>query len=274
MSMPIKCYQLAFVIASLITLPGFVASDKVEGPVKSYTQGKEIVLTVNKLPMIFRITEQTKFLDGVGKEWPRLADPKDGIWSLSETVTVKFNKSGTENLAEYIQFPYGVVDPCEIKEGDTPPEPNGKMPELKVKPGSKMPDFSLKTFTGKALTNKSLRGKVVVFDFWATWCGPCKMMSPIMQKLHTKYSKRGLVVVAPSMDDNISLAKDYAKEHKYTFEFASAGTLPKTLAVSGIPLVLVVDQKGIVRHVEPGFSDSTEATLMKQVEKLLTGGKK
>ncbi len=268
----------AFLLAVAFTAFASIASaDTAEGSVKTYSKGKELVLNLKNKPVSFKLTKDTKFMDVVGKEWPGLDDPKHDLWSLSQSVTVKFHKVGAQNVADYVQFPYGVVDPSLRDKGDgqAPAQaPEGMEPELKIKPGSQMPEFSFTTFRGKKLSKNSLKGKVVVIDFWATWCGPCKMMSPVMEKLHRDFAKKGVTVIGASTDENISLAKDYVKEHKYTFDFASAGKLPDVIGVSGIPLVLVIDQKGVVRHIHIGFEKSSEAALKKEVSSLLAGGAK
>ena len=60
--------------------------------------------------------------------------------------------------------------------------------------GRAMPAFSMKTITGTSLTNANTKGKVVLLDFWASWCGPCKLASPTMQSLHKSHAAKGLLV--------------------------------------------------------------------------------
>ncbi|MFN3683546.1 MAG: TlpA family protein disulfide reductase [Fimbriimonadaceae bacterium] len=140
--------------------------------------------------------------------------------------------------------------------------------------GKAMPSFRMSTVDGKTLTNASLKGKVVLIDFWATWCGPCKMASPSVQRLHEKYAKRGLVAIGANVweqGDSKKKAADYAKEHKYTYTFThSNDELAKTLKVNGIPTFLLVDKKGVVQMVQVGFDPkSTEAELEKAIQRLL-----
>src|ERR1700735_2737100 len=95
------------------------------------------------------------------------------------------------------------------------------------------------TIKGKRLTTKQLRGKVVLFDFWATWCGPCKAASPAMDQLQKHYGKDGFVVIGADVLENApgpSGAKNYAKSHGYgyTFTYDNNG-LARTLNINTIP---------------------------------------
>jgi cytochrome c biogenesis protein CcmG, thiol:disulfide interchange protein DsbE len=138
------------------------------------------------------------------------------------------------------------------------------------------PAFSVRDLDGRELTSASLRGKVVILNFWATWCGPCRVASPIMQQLHDKYGERGLVVIGANMAERDKdrkplktkdKAEEYAKEHKFTYMFTYANDdFAKACQVSGIPTMLIVDRKGVVRKVQVGagpnlFKDLETAVL-------------
>lgn len=125
------------------------------------------------------------------------------------------------------------------------------------------PAFKLTTVDGKVLTNASTRGKALLIDMWATWCGPCKAASPTMQKLHTTYAGKGLMVIGAIVMDGKGAelktkAAGYKKAHKYSYHFATGGDpLAEKMGVRGIPFFVFIDKKGIVREVKMGFSAST-----------------
>lgn len=129
--------------------------------------------------------------------------------------------------------------------------------------GKPAPAFKLTTIDGKVLTNASTKGKAVIIDMWATWCGPCKAASPTMQKLHSSYSGKGLVVVGAIVMDGKGAelknkAAGYKKEHKYTYAFATGGDpLAEKMNVRGIPFFVFINKKGIVADVKMGFSESS-----------------
>lgn len=135
--------------------------------------------------------------------------------------------------------------------------------------GKTLPKFAMKGTDGKAITSASLRGKVVLIDLWATWCGPCKLASPTIQKIHDKYAKRGVVVIGANTDASAPEVKAYMKEHGYTYKFATGaqGFLDSTGA-PGIPFFVVLDKKGKVIGQELGFTPGLTGTrLSKAIDK-------
>jgi thiol-disulfide isomerase/thioredoxin len=134
------------------------------------------------------------------------------------------------------------------------------------------PAFRLSTLDGKTLTNQSLKGKVVVLDFWATWCGPCRQVSKIMQTLQAKYAKKGVHIVCVDVKEQ-GPSKDavvkYKSTHGYTYDFSvENGKLDKVMNVATLPVVVVIDKAGNIayRHkdltgLEAGVKSAIEAAL-------------
>lgn len=138
--------------------------------------------------------------------------------------------------------------------------------------GKKLPAFTASTVNGKKFTNANLKGKVVIMDFWATWCGPCKAAAPALQSLHKKYASKGLLVIGANVwEQNPKTAVPaYIKEHKYAYTFTLGNeALAKTLGITGIPTMLIIDKKGTVKTVVGGYSPSIESILEKAVKPLL-----
>lgn len=147
----------------------------------------------------------------------------------------------------------------------------GQGDALKGKP---FPSFKMTDTAGKVHTNASLKGKVVLVDFWATWCGPCKAASPAMQKLHEKYAKQGLVVIGANTferpADRKGAAAKYQNEHKYGYTFTSENDdLAKKLGVQGIPFFVFIDRQGVVREVVTGYGGGSDEKFEATVKKLL-----
>jgi thiol-disulfide isomerase/thioredoxin len=136
--------------------------------------------------------------------------------------------------------------------------------------GKKMPAFTMKDTNGKTITDKSLKGKVVLVDFWATWCPPCVAASPTMNKLHAKYAKQGLVILGANVSDRPGAAVKYKNEHKYAYTFTTGGEkLANSLGVRGIPAFFFVDRKGVIQDVQTGFGPELEKQFEGTVKRLL-----
>jgi cytochrome c biogenesis protein CcmG/thiol:disulfide interchange protein DsbE len=132
--------------------------------------------------------------------------------------------------------------------------------------GKPISAFSMRDLSGKTHTDKTLRGRVVLIDFWATWCGPCKKASPIMERLHKTYGKRGLTVIGANVEgidgDASKLVRDYRAKHKYTYTFTVGNEdLGSKWNVEGIPTFILIDKKGIVRQVQVGTGPSWDKNL-------------
>ncbi|MER3495459.1 MAG: hypothetical protein C4320_00670 [Armatimonadota bacterium] len=143
--------------------------------------------------------------------------------------------------------------------------------------GRPLPAIKMVTTDGKTITNASLKGKVVILDFWATWCGPCKVASPVMEELHNKYKSKGLMVIGANTSENSNAeaaAANYKKQHGYTYTFTKkndqlASALMTKLKSDGIPLFIFVDRKGIIRETVMGYAPSMKKSFDTMVQRLL-----
>ncbi len=142
------------------------------------------------------------------------------------------------------------------------------LPAHAAETGKPLPD--LKGF-GLEGDVPATRGKVVLLDFWASWCGPCKKSFPAIEEIHRAYKGRGLTVLAVSVDENAAAMKAFLKQHAVTFPVArdAKQKLVEAVKVSAMPTSLLVDRRGVVRFVNTGFRSDTEAKLRKQIEELL-----
>src|SRR6201981_2292573 len=133
--------------------------------------------------------------------------------------------------------------------------------------GSHLPEFSLKDLRGNLLSSADLRGKVVLVDFWATWCQPCKKEMPGYQRLADRYGSRGLAVVGfkfesmPDVEDPLQFAKKIGVH--YPLAVASYDLKQKFGGIKGLPTTMLYDSSGILRWKIIGFeyTDNVEAAL-------------
>jgi peroxiredoxin len=151
---------------------------------------------------------------------------------------------------------------------------------VKAMEGKPSPDFNLEALDGKTFKLADNKGKVVVVDLWATWCGPCVKSLPDLQKLSDDktLADRGLIVVAPNVGEDKATIKAFAEKNKYTLAFLvdQESSLAKSLGVTGIPTKLVIGRDGIIKKVlvgnAPAVGDqpSSEDQLKQAVEAALT----
>lgn len=142
---------------------------------------------------------------------------------------------------------------------------------LALDSGKPMPELGLKDLNGQPVTAASLRGKVVIVDFWATWCAPCKEEMPVLQRLHAKYGKDGLVVVGVSVDKDLANVRQFIKDMKLSFAILHDPdhAVTKRFAPPKMPSSYVVDRSGTVRFVHAGFHAKDAKALEDEVRKLL-----
>ncbi len=118
----------------------------------------------------------------------------------------------------------------------------------------------------------SYRGKVVYLDFWASWCIPCKVSFPWMQKMQSRYQAQGLQIVTVNLDENQADADAFLKEFSVNFEVIRdpKGELAEQYSLKGMPTTVLFDSEGnqVARHV--GFRRSDEAEYEAEIAKLLT----
>jgi thiol-disulfide isomerase/thioredoxin len=146
-------------------------------------------------------------------------------------------------------------------------------PNLEQFVGKPAPEYKMTDVNGKVWTNKDFLGKVVLLDFWATWCGPCKQASPSIQKLHQNLGKKGLVVIGAETQDGGSalVAKSYAKSHGYTYLFTTKNDkLSTALGVPGLPSFVIIGKDGKVARVQTGIPKNI-ADLYPSFEKTIKG---
>ena len=127
--------------------------------------------------------------------------------------------------------------------------------------GSRLPDFSATDLQGRRISSADLRGKVVLIDIWATWCGPCKKEMPGYQRLMDKYGEQGFVVVglkANMMTDTENPMR-FAKKIgvHYPLVVATDDLLKKFGGLEGLPTTFLYDRQGILRKKVIGFEYTT-----------------
>ncbi len=133
------------------------------------------------------------------------------------------------------------------------------------------PDFTLPTRSG-TISLRSLRGKVVYVDFWASWCGPCRESFPWMATMHDKYSTKGLVIVAVNLDKSRDLANQFLETYSAPFHvaFDPAGDIAEAFHVEAMPSSFLVNRTGQIVYTHQGFQDAKAPALEDQIKEALS----
>jgi peroxiredoxin len=124
-------------------------------------------------------------------------------------------------------------------------------------PAAPLPDFRLAALDGGQLGPADLRGQVVVWDFWATWCGPCQIQAEILHDLWPGASGRGVRFVAVSVGEPEGVVRDFVREHPYPYPVLvdPEDHVSEQLRILGLPTLVVVDREGRVVFRTTGIVD-------------------
>jgi peroxiredoxin len=140
--------------------------------------------------------------------------------------------------------------------------------------GNKAPDFQLPQLEKDIKIDLAgLRGKIVLVDFWASWCGPCRESLPQYQKLYSSLARSDFEIVAVNLDEDLNDARKFLAAHPVTYSVVrdAAGDVPKAFGVVGMPTSYLIDRNGIVRLVNQGFKPEDIATLRATIAKYSPG---
>ncbi len=138
-------------------------------------------------------------------------------------------------------------------------------------PTSQAPDFTLRTLDGQKLRLGEQRGRVVLVNFWATWCGPCRQEMPHLNKLYEKYKSSGFVLLGVNVDDDTRQAAGVADKLGVKFPVLPDADkrVSKQYDLSAMPSTVLIDRDGKVRYLHRGYQSGYEDTYDKQIRELL-----
>jgi len=140
-----------------------------------------------------------------------------------------------------------------------------------IAPATPAPDFTLHAMGGPNLRLKEQRGRVVMVNFWATWCAPCRQEMPHLNRLYEKYRGAGFVLLGVNVDDDTSKAAEVAAKLGVTFPVLldTEKSVSKLYDVSTMPSTMIIDRDGKVRYVHRGYLAGYEDNYEKQIRELL-----
>ena len=133
------------------------------------------------------------------------------------------------------------------------------------------PSFTLPSRGGDKVSLTQLKGKVVMLNFWASWCGPCRQEMPLLEQMHKRYSALGFTLVGVNVDANSKDAEEWLSKTPVSFPvlFDRESKVSKLYDVSAMPSTVFIDRKGNVRYLHKGYKPGDEGEYLNQIRALL-----
>ena len=133
------------------------------------------------------------------------------------------------------------------------------------------PDFTLKSNTGKNIKLSELRGQVVMINFWASWCGPCRQEMPLLDQLYQRYQPMGFTLLGVNVEEDSAAADKILKEIPVSFPvlYDNKSKVSESYQVQAMPSTFLIDRDGKLRYLHKGYRPGTEDDYQKQIRELI-----
>lgn len=133
------------------------------------------------------------------------------------------------------------------------------------------PDFTLENLTGGNMRLEEYRGQVVLINFWASWCGPCRQEMPILDRLHHRYEDTGFAVLGINVEGESAPAQEIVDRTNVTFPILidDGQKVSELYNLEAMPSTVVVDRDGVVRYIHRGYKPGDEAKYVEVVKQLI-----
>jgi peroxiredoxin len=140
-----------------------------------------------------------------------------------------------------------------------------------VAPSSKAPDFTLKSLQGENVRLKEYRGQVVLVNFWASWCGPCRQEMPLLDRIQKRYEPAGFTVLGVNVEGKRDKAMKIAKKVNVSFPLLidQEQQVSEAYGVDAMPFTVLVDRDGRVAYIHRGYKPGEEAKYVDKLKELL-----
>ena len=136
---------------------------------------------------------------------------------------------------------------------------------------SAAPDFTLKSTDGRNLRLSEYRGEVVLINFWASWCGPCRQEMPILSDLHERYKSLGFTVLGINVEEDSTDARRLLGKTPVSFPVLldNTSSVSRQYDVVAMPSTVLVDRNGNMRYLHKGYKPGLEEQYLRQVRELI-----
>jgi peroxiredoxin len=137
--------------------------------------------------------------------------------------------------------------------------------------GAPAPAFQLNSNAGKPMALADFRGQIVLLNFWASWCGPCRQEMPILEQLNRQYHGKGVTLLGVNVEPDSAAAVAWLKATPVTFPilFDTESKVSSLYEVAGMPNTVIIDRKGLVRYIHRGYSAGAENDYLNQIRALI-----
>ena len=144
-------------------------------------------------------------------------------------------------------------------------------PSHAIGTGTLAPEIGLKDLSGRGVSIASLKGKVILVDFWASWCAPCREELPVLEALYKKYRAKGFEIVGVNLDQSPDNVQRFLSGTPLSFRVVHdrGRAVAGRYAPTKMPSSFLIDRKGIVRHVHAGFRAADRRELEQHIAALL-----
>jgi len=146
------------------------------------------------------------------------------------------------------------------------------LPALAADPtGGRAPQFTLAARSGANISLAQYKGQVVMINFWASWCGPCRQEMPLLENIYKKYGKMGFTLIGVNVEPDTKAAENWLKQTPVSFPvlFDTDSKVSKLYNVSGMPSTVFIDRKGNFRVLHQGYKPGDENEYLDQIRTLM-----
>ena len=133
------------------------------------------------------------------------------------------------------------------------------------------PQFTLDARSGSKISLSQYKGQVVMLNFWASWCAPCREEMPLLENIYKKYSKMGFTLIGVNVEPDSKAAEGFLKETPVSFPviYDKESTVSKAYDVSGMPSTVIIDRKGDIRVLHRGYKPGDENEYLDSIRNLV-----
>ena len=145
------------------------------------------------------------------------------------------------------------------------------LPAVATAPSGPAPTFTLPSKAGSDVSLAQYKGQVVMLNFWASWCGPCRQEMPLLEDIYKKYNKLGFTLIGVNVEPDSKAADDWLKQTPVTFPvlYDRKSEVSQKYDVSGMPSTVIIDRKGNLRYLHHGYKPGDEGEYLNTIRQMI-----